>query len=485
MDNDGAGGSRRPGDAGERGVPEPGAPAEAAAAPEPGGVQGVPAWQRPKPHAGETSPDGDAKPEPAADGIAQPGTIADAKVWLGAGVGANTTADGEAKATEATAEAGAEANAQTEAKTEAVAKADGKAKSSAKTKASAKPKPGAETKPKAEAKAEVEAKADAKAEAGAEAKVDAEAKAEGKAKARGLALAATTAAKPEERAVGKPSRPALAGAVLVGLVLLAVPLAVATVGGDHKSKKEQPVAFGGERKPGDSGYVPGVTDPKLGPPPSSGTGDGSGGGNGGGGNPSTGPSGGPSGKPGGKASPGAPAQPGGNGTPSSGAPKSGDKANTVSVTALAGPGCSDANGSGYREIGRYSDWHTRTGGSPASGCSGRFTTVPMTGARNKDGANSVLWTFQTGKVQSGNCRLAVYVPDGGIKDVGGAPAYYTVGGASFTVDQTANRGSWVDAGAYPVSGGSLTVQLHDRGIDYDGRSGAHLAAAAMRATCKP
>ncbi|MCP2336722.1 hypothetical protein [Actinomadura rupiterrae] len=432
MDNDGARGSRRPTDAGDQAVPD-----ETAPSPGTADAQAVSA---------ALSAEGEAKPETEAEAEAGTSTEAEAGPVASAGTGA---------------EGGRRFGPDAEAKVAAKAEAEAKAKAKAAVKTDA----------KAEAVADVEADADA------------EAKAEGKAKARGFALATTAAAKPKEQAVGKPSKPALAGAVLVGLVLLAVPLAVATVGGgDHSGKKEQPVAFGGLHKPGDSGYVPGVTDPKLGPAPTDGTGGGGGnggnGGGGGGGAPSTSPSGGA----GGKAGDGTPEKPGG--APNAGAPK-GDKAHSVSVTALAGPGCPSSTGGGYRLIGHNEDWHTRIGSSPGNGCSGRFSTVPMTGASNKDGENSVLWTFDTGQVQNGTCQLSVYVPSGGIKDVGGAPAYYTVGGSAFTVDQTSNQDSWVDVGSYPVSGGSLTVKLHDRGIDWGSRSGAHLAAGAMRAICKP
>ncbi|MFJ2189703.1 hypothetical protein ACIOJE_17440 [Kitasatospora sp. NPDC087861] len=161
-----------------------------------------------------------------------------------------------------------------------------------------------------------------------------------------------------------------------------------------------------------------------------------------------------------------------------------------SYAGYAGPGC-DAAGTGYSEKGRSSgskDWVTRSDGG--GGCGGRFTSVPMSGDRSKDDENSVVWTFTTGQVSSGSCRLSVYIPNNGdLKAVGGAPAYYTVqndgGGTlgSFSINQPQNLGQWVSAGTYPVSGSRIAVVLHTRGIDWGGTAGAHLAASTVKADC--
>ncbi|MGA5824024.1 hypothetical protein ACPC54_40030 [Kitasatospora sp. NPDC094028] len=57
---------------------------------------------------------------------------------------------------------------------------------------------------------------------------------------------------------------------------------------------------------------------------------------------------------------------------------------------------------------------------------------------------------------------------------------------SFSINQTANQGSWVDAGSYAYRG-ALSVTLHTRGLDWsgDGKTYAHHAASAVRATCTP
>ncbi|MFD7453366.1 hypothetical protein [Kitasatospora sp. NPDC059827] len=161
-----------------------------------------------------------------------------------------------------------------------------------------------------------------------------------------------------------------------------------------------------------------------------------------------------------------------------------------SYSALAGPGCS-GSGTGYRENGHSGgsrDWVTNHDGG--TGCGGDYTSVPMSGDRNKDDENSVSWTFSTGPVSSGSCRISVYVPNSGdLKAVGGAPAYYTVqnsgGGTagSFTVNQPQHRGQWVDVGTFQLGGGRIGVQLHTRGIDWGGTAGAHLAASTVKADC--
>jgi translation initiation factor IF-2 len=78
--------------------------------------------------------------------------------------------------------------------------------------------------------------------------------------------------------------------------------------------------------------------------------------------------------------------------------------------------------------------------------------------------------------------VSVFVPTGNDpRDVAGRPAHYRVEPyGSFTVDQIANRGSWVGAGTFPVRDGRLSVTLLTRGANPDGE---HLAAAQVRVSC--
>ncbi|WP_406253455.1 hypothetical protein OH786_33820 [Streptomyces atratus] len=78
--------------------------------------------------------------------------------------------------------------------------------------------------------------------------------------------------------------------------------------------------------------------------------------------------------------------------------------------------------------------------------------------------------------------------------MGGAPSYYTVHAgsssswgqlASFTIDQVAHHGQWVEAPNVRISGGRPAVVLHDRGKDRNshGSTDAHHAADAVFVNC--
>ncbi|MFD8081258.1 hypothetical protein ACFV4F_06115 [Kitasatospora sp. NPDC059722] len=166
--------------------------------------------------------------------------------------------------------------------------------------------------------------------------------------------------------------------------------------------------------------------------------------------------------------------------------------------AVAGPGCSGP-GARYQEVGAFHQgtdgWVTvNSGGYTGDSCNGQYDAVPMSGDRAKDDNSTyALWTFDVGASAAG-CAVSVYVPDStSVQQVGGAPAYYTVAGASgadlgsFTVDQVSRHGSWVDAGTFRPQGGPLVIRLHNRGQDWTGSgqpTHAHLAGAALRVTCQ-
>ncbi|MFG2819867.1 hypothetical protein ACGFX4_10615 [Kitasatospora sp. NPDC048365] len=193
---------------------------------------------------------------------------------------------------------------------------------------------------------------------------------------------------------------------------------------------------------------------------------------------------------------------GGGSTSGGGAPVVPPPAKTTpaapTFTAVAGTGCTNT-GAGYDQNGYYTDgskgWTTgTTGGYAGSGCSGKYVSVPMSGSASKDAGKSVLWAFSTSPVPSGTCKISVFIPNNGdVKAVGGKPAYYTVQRyfttgegtiSAFTIDQTANRGKWVNAGTFPVTNGKIAVMLHDRGVDFgSGVDQAHHAASAVRADC--
>lgn len=211
----------------------------------------------------------------------------------------------------------------------------------------------------------------------------------------------------------------------------------------------------------------------------------------------------------GTASP-APATPTGTATPTSGAttthpaaaaPVPAPTRAAVTYSALLGwacPGRSD--GSTFTVGDQYSDgisgWYYPGGGGwTGDGCTGAFADMPMYGdpaLTSVDPTEYARWSFHTGPVSSGTCTVQVYVPDDGVaRDVDGAPARYVVLGGSgtqtgsFTVDQTAHRGSWVTAGGFRVTSAAIQVRLTNWGVDWvgDTLTYAHLAISAVRVNC--
>ncbi|MER7952088.1 hypothetical protein ABTY59_32325 [Streptomyces sp. NPDC096079] len=167
--------------------------------------------------------------------------------------------------------------------------------------------------------------------------------------------------------------------------------------------------------------------------------------------------------------------------------------------ALAGPSCA-GSGASFTYSGWFTDgkegWQKfSSGGHAGDGCNGSFLSLPMSGKTGSDAGNALRWTFRTGAVTSGTCQVSVHIPNNSdIKVVGGRPAYYTVhAGAtgndpilrSFNVDQPSRRGQWVSAGDVRITGGVLTVKLHDRGLDWSGsqQTYAHHAGDAARVQC--
>ncbi|MFC4078750.1 hypothetical protein [Amycolatopsis samaneae] len=306
-----------------------------------------------------------------------------------------------------------------------------------------------------------------------------------------VAAAETTAealAAVETRQTGEPAessgripRPVLAGAGVAGLLLLAAPLlvmALANHADPTPAAAPDPAAFQDKAGP-HGGLVPGARPDTgaVGAPP----------------NPvAPAPPGAPAGQ---QAAPGGPpagavappAAPGGSPDAPQAPAGSPPAAQSASPFVLvAGPGC---GGGSFGKPGYYTKgdegWlSSGSGGYGGEGCNGSFYSVPMSGD-GRDGDNSAVWTFTTGPVSQGSCQLQVYIPNGDATRVGGSPSYYTVsGGGSFQIDQTRQRGRWVDAGRFAVSGGKVSVQLHSRGVDWKNNGGlAHHAAAQLKATC--
>ncbi len=150
-----------------------------------------------------------------------------------------------------------------------------------------------------------------------------------------------------------------------------------------------------------------------------------------------------------------------------------------------GPGCG-----GYTNVGSYRDGKKGWVDHGDGRCGSTFVSIPMSGdARRDDTSAYAQWTFAV----SGSCEVSVFVPNGGLEEVGGNPTVYYVFDrngvsgtpmASFAIKQVDKRGQWVRAGKFRASG-NLTVQLLTRGQDWNGSgpTHAHHAASAIKADC--
>ncbi|MFI6980403.1 hypothetical protein ACIBSV_17660 [Embleya sp. NPDC050154] len=165
----------------------------------------------------------------------------------------------------------------------------------------------------------------------------------------------------------------------------------------------------------------------------------------------------------------------------------------------AGLGCSNS-GAGFRVQGDYSDgkegWYkVGSGGLGTAGCGDDFWAIPMSGSKTKDDAGvAAVWTWNAG-AKAKSCSVQVYVPGGSTwRDAAGKPAFYQVldtdsGSApvrsTFTVDQTAHRGAWIQGVSLPVKDGKVVLRMVNRGEDWVGsdKTYAHLAAGQARVLC--
>ncbi|GAB3158373.1 hypothetical protein GCM10027290_61470 [Micromonospora sonneratiae] len=163
-----------------------------------------------------------------------------------------------------------------------------------------------------------------------------------------------------------------------------------------------------------------------------------------------------------------------------------------SFTAVAGPGCAETAKSGaFAAFTAGSRAVTISGGWKGTGCSdGVFWSVPMSGEAGRDDAGtSVTWWFNTGTSAQGSCGVWLYIPRSDREaDVAGKPTFYQVtrgrGDATvidtFTIDQTATRGTWVKAGSFPLQRGQIGVKMLNRGA---GTGGTRHAAAQVQVGC--
>ena len=110
--------------------------------------------------------------------------------------------------------------------------------------------------------------------------------------------------------------------------------------------------------------------------------------------------------------------------------------------------------------------------------------MPSSGSTTYETEDYIVWWFETSPVVTGTCVVDVYIPNEA--HAAGKPALYKILGGrtsstvitSFTIDQTATRGSWVRAKTVAITGGGISVHLTNRG-----GPGVFLAAAQVRVTC--
>ncbi|MER7078502.1 hypothetical protein SAMN02982929_05274 [Saccharopolyspora kobensis] len=173
------------------------------------------------------------------------------------------------------------------------------------------------------------------------------------------------------------------------------------------------------------------------------------------------------------------------------------------VSLLGGPGCANSAKQQYQAVGYYEQgdegWYTRSGGSTEAGCKGTFDSMPMSGkAKTSDSRVFSRWTFDvSAEMTAASCAMSVYIPnESDRRYVGATAAHYSIFNGFDQaatnvigvedIDQTANRGKWVDLGAHRIDQGKISVKLHNRGEDWDGGAdgdGAHVAATQIRVTC--
>jgi hypothetical protein len=291
------------------------------------------------------------------------------------------------------------------------------------------------------------------------------------------------------RRPGRISRPARAGALIGGLVLVAGGFAVSALhGGPHHPRPARPAGnpLAADPNNGFLGMAPSALptlNPTGGPPP-------------------TGPAG-PAGGAGSQGSghhPNANTNPhpnAGTGTGSGSGQGSGQRQATrnaapATFAATTGPACGATSSASYQRVGSYGDgsngWlHT------GSGCGGQSDALPMSGdANSADPTLYSLWTFNTGPVGRGRCSVSVYITGrDDIRYTGGNPAHYTVSGSGggsiggFTVDQPGHLGQWVGAGSYQITGGRLVVKVSNQGVDWTGdtKTHRHVAAGSVSVHC--
>jgi hypothetical protein len=164
--------------------------------------------------------------------------------------------------------------------------------------------------------------------------------------------------------------------------------------------------------------------------------------------------------------------------------------NAAPFVAVAGWDCGVSGDRGFDVRGRTGEWYTvPEGGWTGDGCHGTFQAIPMSGDATKDDTNlSAVWWFSPSDARA-RCEVEVFRPRPQRPQDSAATGaqYFVLAGrsgarlAEFVVDQTANPGSWVGVGTFPVSQSGFAVELVNRGVP--STEGARLALTQVKVVC--
>jgi hypothetical protein len=154
----------------------------------------------------------------------------------------------------------------------------------------------------------------------------------------------------------------------------------------------------------------------------------------------------------------------------------------TTFVAVTGTGCSKDLDRGTYANNYRTGWLRAPGGWTGDDCDGWFVYAPLSGSETA-ARNLFTWWFKPGLDGDAACLVEVYVPASGYADARAA-IYHVRSTADgddaghFTIDQVANRGTWVSRGPYAVSGHLMSVRLSDRGADT-----GTVAAGPLKVAC--
>jgi hypothetical protein len=170
--------------------------------------------------------------------------------------------------------------------------------------------------------------------------------------------------------------------------------------------------------------------------------------------------------------PGAPASSSASASRSAGGTGAAAGARAATFALTAGPGCRSLNGViTYPYHAPTGDgWHPASAGQNGP-CGASFSYSLLANVHDNSGNwhDHYAWIFHTGK-QTASCTLSFYVPPSA--HATGSAFYWISDGsdnpenrmADFSIDQKASQGHWVAKGPLTFPGGTVLVEVTDRGV---------------------